>query len=102
MKVDSIQIKYGPTWGQRHGGQGGSLKEFSISSADKINGVILKSSSHIEAIGFVMTNGKRIGPFGGGNAEIVKHQDCELAFISGSADCQPGQGLNSLTFHWFF
>ena len=100
MRVDSIQLRYGTTWGQRHGAQGGSLKEFTLSSEDKINGVILKSSSHIEAIGFDMTNGKRIGPYGSGNAEIMKQQDCELAFISGSADCQPCQGLNSLTFHW--
>ena len=100
MRVDSIQFKYGTTWGQRHGAQGGSLKEFTLSSDDKISGIILKSGSHIEAIGFDMTNGKRIGPYGSGNAEIMKQQNCELAFVSGTADCQPCQGLNSLTFHW--
>jgi len=100
IRVDSIQVRYGTTWAQRHGAEGGSLKEFELSPEDKITGVIIRAGSHIEAIGFSLANGKRIGPYGSGNAEILNQQNCELVFISGSADCQPCQGVNSITFHW--
>jgi len=101
MRVDSLQVKYGDSWSPRYGADGGNLKEFGVSSDEKIVGVMIKSGSRINAIGFILNNGKRMGPYGGGGgADSTSQPDADLAYISGSADGQPCQGLNSLTFHW--
>ena len=84
-RVDSFQVKYGSTWAQFHGGNGGGLNTLVLSPGERIIGVTTRQGGVIDAIGF--TTNMAVYPMwgggGGGLLEVQLDRDCYVAWFSG-------------------
>merc|ERR1740128_233507 len=101
--VDGLSMKYGDTWAEFHGGEGGSLKSCDWGSEDRVmvvQGRAGKGSTPlIMGLEFITTNGQVCGPYGGGvygETWISAHPGCFLEYLSGNS----GDAIDGLSLHW--
>jgi len=101
--IDSIQARYGDTWGTVHGGSSGTLYVFYLNSGSSINRVEGNADGEVDILTFYSDDGSTYGPYGGagqwaspGVAFNSDRQGCKLAFISGAN----GGYLNALSLHY--
>ena len=78
-------LRYGNTWGTKHGGTGGQFYSQVLSSKEVIIGVKLSYDTRINSIAFTTNLGRLIGSFGSIKGKVVstKHNGCALAYING-------------------
>ena len=90
--------RYGDTWGEWHGGNGGELYSFELNPGATINIVQGRSKSEIDAIEFISSDGMVFGPYGGsgGNPFVSARPNCKLSYLSGNSDSR----TDSLTLHY--
>ena len=90
--------RYGDTWGEWHGGNGGELYSFELNPGATINIVQGRSKSEIDAIEFISSDGKVYGPYGGsgGNPFVSARPNCKLSYLSGKSKDR----TDSLTLHY--
>ena len=90
--------RYGDTWGEWHGGNGGELYSFELNPGATINIVQGRSKSEIDAIEFISSDGMVYGPYGGsgGNPFVSARPNCKLSYLSGKSKDR----TDSLTLHY--
>jgi len=96
--VDAISVRYGDTWGPKHGGEGGSVNQYDVNPGAHIITVKGRSGDKLDQLEFITDDGAVIGPVGGGggSAFVSTFPGCYLAYLSGSS----GNVLDSVTLHW--
>ena len=96
----NLEFRYGDTWGEWHGGQGGQTRIFEFNQGAVVDIVQGLNEDRINQIKFVTSDGSVYGPFGGndGNSWVSPRPvpNCFLSYLSGKA----GDRLDSLTMHY--
>ena len=90
--------RYGDTWGEWHGGNGGELYSFELNPEATINIVQGRSHSEIDSIEFISSDGMVYGPYGGSGGEpfVSARPNCKLSYLSGKSE----KRTDSLTLHY--
>ncbi len=90
-RIDSVQFKYGLTWGDSHGGGGGE-QEIAELGEDRIVEISGRSKSEIDGLSFRTLSGITHGYYGGGGGDdflmAPRGSDgnpCELINVCGRA-----------------
>ena len=93
-----ISNRYGETWGDWHGGNGGGFQSFELNPGATINIVQGRFGSEIDAIEFISSDGQVYGPYGGNGGEpfVSARPNCKLSYLSGKS----GSHVDSLTLHY--
>ena len=110
---------YGETWGEWHGGGGGSIHTFELNAGavfnivqgctslnlnyvnvfpNSIQYLLGRHGDRIDSIEFISSDGVVYGPYGGsgGSPFVSARPECALSYLSGNA----GKRLDSLTLHY--
>ena len=118
-EIDAIRARYGETWGEWHGGGGGSIHTFELNAGavfnivqgctslnlnyvnvfpNSIQYLLGRHGDRIDSIEFISSDGVVYGPYGGsgGSPFVSARPECALSYLSGNA----GKRLDSLTLHY--
>ena len=92
--------RYGDTWGEWHGGDGGELHTFELNPGATINVVKGHQGTYIDTIEFISSDDLVYGPYGPYGAQppafVSAQPVCKLAYLSGRS----GWYVDSLTLHY--
>ena len=92
-----LYLRYNNTWGDWHGGTGGSLASFETVVIGA-NGVEKNGNSQVDGLVFRGNDGRNYGPYGGTSGthwETDLPSGCIVQYISGRADIL----LDAISFH---
>ena len=100
-RLDSIQVTYRLSSGQdytgpHHGGTGGGLHtiDIDIDGGERVIGVLGRSGSAVDQVGFVTNRGRIFGPYGGCGGGPFTVNSCHIRGIFGRS----GSRIDSIGF----
>ena len=93
-----VNVRYGETWSEFHGGSGGQPHLIELEEGETIEIVEGRSQKRIDAIEFITNKGRIFGPFGGSGGQpfASAKPGCKLAYFSGSSQTR----LDAITLHY--